>query len=223
MAEEFLNRLDQIEEKIEGLGETLKRMITILSSTTDLKSDIREAKDDILEAISTSQKAAEGPAGISKDEVHNIIVEELDSFSKRLDGRFKSISAELVSSIEEVAASIPQQVPQATAAVQVDSKTEPAVPSTSSIPADRSIKVADELQGILDSLKMGCVAGDVLDKMNDAKENITKIVPSDPIMVKIDKWAAIVKSYNLRHELQARDILKIKNELREEIPKYGLT
>ncbi len=223
MAEEFLNRLDQIEEKIEGLGETLKRMITILSSTTDIKSDIREAKDEILEAISTSQKPAEGPTGISKDEIHSVVAEELDGFSKRLDERFKSVSAELVSSVEEMIASIPRQVPQAAPAAQAGSQVESAVPATSSIPADRSIKIADELQRIVDSLKMGCVAGDVLDTMTEAKENITKIVPSDPIMVKIDKWAAIVKSYNLRHELQARDILKIKNELREEIPKYGLT
>jgi hypothetical protein len=223
MAEEFLNRLDQIEEKIEGLGETLKRMITILSSTTDIKSDIREAKDDILEAVSTAQKPAESPAGISQDEVRSIVSEELDRFSKTLDDRFKSISDKLVSSVEEMAASMPQQVPQAAPAVQAGSQADSAVPSTSSIPSDRSVKVADELQRILDSLKMGCVAGDVLDTMTEVKENIMKIVPSDPIMVKIDKWAAIVKSYNLRHELQARDILKIKNELREEIPKYGLT
>ncbi|TFG14453.1 hypothetical protein EU537_03270 [Candidatus Thorarchaeota archaeon] len=223
MAEEFLNRLDQIEEKIEGLGETLKRMITILSSTTDIKSDVRAAKDDILEAISTSQTTAEGFAGISQDEVRSIVTEELESFSKRLDERFQTISDKMVSSFEEMIASVPQQAPKTTAAVQASPQGEATVPSTSSIPGDRSIKVADELQRILDSLKMGCVAGDVLDTMTEAKENIMKIVPSDPIMVKIDKWAAIVKSYNLRHELQARDILKIKNELREEIPKYGLS
>jgi hypothetical protein len=82
------------------------------------------------------------------------------------------------------------------------------------------MKVADELQKILDSMKMGCVAGDVLDVMGEAKAEIMKIVPSDPIMVGIDKWAGIVAGYPKRNELQARDILKIKKALRKEIPKY---
>ena len=56
--------------------------------------------------------------------------------------------------------------------------------------------------------------------MNDAKVEIMKIVPSDPIMVKIDKWAGLVGNYSKRHELQAKDILKLKKDLREEIPKY---
>ena len=67
---------------------------------------------------------------------------------------------------------------------------------------------------------MGCKAGDVLDVMTDAKSEITKVVPSDPVMVKIDKWAGIVNTYSLRHELQAKDILKLKKDLKEEIPKY---
>ena len=56
--------------------------------------------------------------------------------------------------------------------------------------------------------------------MNQSKEEIMKIVPSDPIMVKIDKWAGIVNTYSLRHELQAKDILKLKKDLKDEIPRY---
>ena len=91
---------------------------------------------------------------------------------------------------------------------------------SSAVSPDRAMQVADQLERILDSLKMGCKAGDVLDVMTDAKSEITKVVPSDPVMVKIDKWAGIVNTYSLRHELQAKDILKLKKDLKEEIPKY---
>ena len=47
-----------------------------------------------------------------------------------------------------------------------------------------------------------------------------KIVPSDPIMVKMDRWIGTVSAYPKRHELQARDILKLKKDLKTEIPKY---
>ncbi len=67
---------------------------------------------------------------------------------------------------------------------------------------------------------MGCVAGKVLDIMSEAKAEIEKIVPSDPIMVKMDKWAGTVSNYPKRKELQARDILKIKKDIKGEIPKY---
>jgi hypothetical protein len=96
----------------------------------------------------------------------------------------------------------------------------PAEPAVVSISADRAMKVADQLELILKSLKMGCVAGNVLDTMTEAKAEIMKIVPSDPIMVKMDKWAGTVSAYPKRKELQARDILKLKKDLKAEIPKY---
>ena len=64
------------------------------------------------------------------------------------------------------------------------------------------------------------MAGKVLDKMSEARAEIEKIVPSDPIMVKMDKWAGTVSNYPKRKELQARDILKIKKDIKVEIPKY---
>ena len=81
------------------------------------------------------------------------------------------------------------------------------------------MKIADQLDVILKSLKMGCKAGPVLEIMNDAKAEIMKIVPSDPIMISIDKWVGVVNSYSLRHELQAKDILKLKKGLKAEISK----
>ena len=89
------------------------------------------------------------------------------------------------------------------------------------ISATKSMKIAEYLQTILESLKMGCKSGDVLEAIADAKDNIGKIVESDPITVKIDKWASEVSKTPKRKELQARDILKIKKELREEIDKYS--
>ena len=90
----------------------------------------------------------------------------------------------------------------------------------SSIPADRAMQIADHLQTIIKSLKMGCKAGPVLEVMAESREAITKIVPSDPIMVHIDRWASVVGGYQKRKELQARDILKLKKEIKTEIPKY---
>jgi hypothetical protein len=36
----------------------------------------------------------------------------------------------------------------------------------------------------------------------------------------MDKWAGVVSAYPKRKELQARDILKLKKDLKAEIPKY---
>jgi hypothetical protein len=82
------------------------------------------------------------------------------------------------------------------------------------------MQIADQLDYVIKSLKMGCKAGAVLDVMAEAKAAITKIVPSDPIMVHIDRWAGVVSGYQKRKELQARDILKLKKEIKAEIPKY---
>jgi hypothetical protein len=80
--------------------------------------------------------------------------------------------------------------------------------------------IAAQLEAIVATLKMGCKAGTVLDQMASSKAEIIKIVPSDPIMVKIDKWNGIVAAVPRRKELQARDILKIKKEMKKEIKRY---
>ena len=69
---------------------------------------------------------------------------------------------------------------------------------------------------------MGCIAGDVLDALAESKAAIMKIVPSDPIMVHIDRWASIVGGYQKRKEIQARDIIQLKKEIKAEISKYKL-
>ncbi len=83
-----------------------------------------------------------------------------------------------------------------------------------------SMQIAAQLEAIVATLKMGCKAGTVLDQIASSKAEIIKIVPSDPIMVKIDKWNGIVAAVPRRKELQARDILKIKKEMKKEIKRY---
>ena len=64
MAEQFLSRLNKMEDSINQLGETLKRMITILGTVTEIKSEVRTAKDEIIQALANSPSAA--PAAPSR-------------------------------------------------------------------------------------------------------------------------------------------------------------
>lgn len=231
MAEQFLSRLNKMEESINQLGETLKRMITILGTVTEIKSEIRTAKDEILHAIA-NQPTPSTPVD-NTDELAKMVVQEVGTVRvfvqesmEKLKIDMSSILGEMVESISAMAEAptpapvtyTPQAAPQATPAPAPVHET-PVYESTS-IPADRAMKVADQLEKILGSLKMGCVSGDVLEVMIEAKAEIMKIVPSDPIMVKIDKWSGMVGSYPKRNELQARDVVKLKKDLKDEIPKY---
>ncbi|MFW9907275.1 MAG: hypothetical protein ACFFEF_01760 [Candidatus Thorarchaeota archaeon] len=237
MAEEFLNRLNKLEKKVDGLGETLMRMITILGNVTELKSDIRIVKEELLDSIkSIPQPSAagigvtkqdlvdimsnlpSGGGGLSTDDVSHIMKAELGSILEQLLGAIYELKDEFDAQLQGISMVAPE-MPVRGAATQV-ADSAPAVSASSTLSPDRSMKVADQLDIILDSLKMGCKAGDVLDVMAGSKDEIMKIVPSDQIMVKIDKWAGIVSTYSKRHELQAKDILKLKKELKEEIQKY---
>ena len=237
MAEEFLNRLEKIEESINQLGETLKRMITILGTVTEIKSEVRTAKEEILQAISSSAPAASGSAPAEDNrELARMVVEEVGAIRVFVQQSMESLKTDVMDMIAE----IPTPAPVAAAPPPSPAPAQPAptptptpapaparapAPSaaaamTSSLPADRAMKVAAQLENILASMKMGCKAGEVMDAMNEAKGEISRIVESDPITVKIDGWMGIVSGYPKRHELQARDILKLKKDLRDEIPKY---
>ena len=48
MAEQFLSRLGEIEKSIGSLGETLKRMITILGAVSEIKSELKVTKDEMM-------------------------------------------------------------------------------------------------------------------------------------------------------------------------------
>ncbi|MCF2136419.1 MAG: hypothetical protein K9W43_04180 [Candidatus Thorarchaeota archaeon] len=261
MAEQFLSRLNEIEKKVEALGETLKRMITILTTVTEIKteltvsreqilkaiqsqsvpeaslseelaqlvvSEVRAAKDEILSLRSDVQPSG-GSGGADTDQLAEMIKTEIGFLGKFLGEQidaFKEEVQEMIKSMPPAPVSPPPTVEASSAApVASAPTTPPATPAAasaapSSLPLDRAMKVADQLDRIIASMKMGCVAGDVLEVMADAKSEIMKITPSDPIMVKIDKWVGVVASYSKRHQLQARDILKLKKEIREELPKY---
>jgi len=244
MAEQFLSRLTKIEESINQLGETLKRMITILGTVTEIKSEVRGAKDEIIAALSKTTKAA--PENDNQEALANMVVQEVGAIRVFVQQSMENLRNEVKKIIENMpmptAAPTPQPAPTPVsrpaptptpppvtpAPVETPAPTPTPVPEPTpepsmapqSITADRAMQIAQQLQLIVKSLKMGCIAGDVLDTMAEAKAAITKIVPSDPIMVYIDRWASVVGGYQKRKELQARDILQLKKEIKAEIPKY---
>jgi len=233
MAEQFLNRLNKMDESIHQLGETLKRMITILGTVTEIKSEVRAAKEEIIRALA-SKPAAAPMERDHTDELAKMVVQEVGDVRVFVQQSVESLKNDMVELLQVMIANVQK--------VQITAPSAPSRPSasaaprhapapvyeesedqvSSSLPADRSMKIGDELTGILSSLKMGCVSGDVLDAMTLAKDSIMSTVPSDPIMVKIDKWIGLVSNYPRRNELQARDLVKMKKELKEEIQRYSL-
>ena len=231
MAEQFLGRLTKIEESINQLGETLKRMITILGTVTEIKSEVRVAKDEIIAALGKQRAAA--PAADNQEALAAMVVQEVGAVRVFVQEAVEQIRQEmhdLVKQIPAPAAPAPAPVAPTPAPKPEPAAAPPPTPAPapapapaaapSSVPADRAMQIADHLDSIIKSLKMGCKAGAVLDAMAEAKAAIDKIVPSDPIMVHIDRWAGVVGGYQKRKELQARDILKLKKEIKAEIPKY---
>ncbi|MHA2021218.1 MAG: hypothetical protein ACW96N_05855 [Candidatus Thorarchaeota archaeon] len=233
MAEQFLSRLKDIEKRIGALDDTLKRMVTILANMDEIRSDIRLTKDEILDAI----KAAPAPSsdsGGNLDHVAVLVKGQFDQIATFIGEALEAMKDDMVVAMKEIQAAAPPVVmaapaptpaPKAAAAPAAPAPeivvTPPApMPTTVTIPADKAMKIADELDNIIASLKMGCKAGDVIDQIDDSKANIQKIVESDPVMIKIDQWKGIVAAYPKRKELQARDILKIKKGIRAEVPKY---
>jgi hypothetical protein len=248
MAEQFLSRLNKMEESINQLGETLKRMITILSTVTEIKSEVRTAKDEILQALARMPSATPSAAAPidNTDEYAKMVIQEVGSVRVFVQESIESLKKDMMGLLSEMFTAFEETFstppPAAPAPVSVPTPAPTPIPEptptpaptpapeaipeelavefSSSISPDRAMKIADQLDNILYSLKMGCIAGDVLDTMSEAKAEIMNIVPSDPIMVKMDKWAGTVSAYPKRKELQARDILKLKKDLKTEIPKY---
>ncbi len=244
MAEEFVNRLKQIEQKVDALGGTLKRMITILTSVTEMKSQLSVFKDEIINAVNSQTPFV--PTTDTTEEITKLVKEEIAAAEKRLRAEIEQQMATLKGEIANLFSEMTQNIqtaqvqqpfapieataespgaPEASAAPESSQaplapSTDVPVPQTSSLPPDKSMKVADELDVILKSLRMGCKAGDVLETMAEAKMNITKFVSSDPIMIKIDKWVGLVSSYPKRNELKAKDVMSLKKEIRAEIAKY---
>jgi hypothetical protein len=241
MAEQFLSRLTKIEDSINQLGETLKRMITILGTVTEIKSEVRVAKEEIISALGNQTQAA--PMPDNQEALASMVVQEVGAirvFVQESMERLRNEMVELIAEMPALAPAAPAPAPVAptpaptpppvktpapapptepTPAPTPDPASAPRV-SPSSIPADRAMQIADHLNSIVKSLKMGCKAGDVLEVMAESKAAITNIVPSDPIMVHIDRWASVVGGYEKRKEIQARDIIQMKKEIKAEIPKY---
>ncbi|KXH73277.1 MAG: hypothetical protein AM326_00580 [Candidatus Thorarchaeota archaeon SMTZ-45] len=234
MAEQFLSRLQDIEKSIGALDDTLKRMVTILANMDEIRSDIRLTRDELLDAIKSVQ-APTADTGGSLDHVADLVKGQFDQIATFIGQAIEALKEDMLGAMMELQdsppivaaapaptpASMPATSPAAPAPDPEVVVTQPAaMPTTVPIPADKAMKIADELDNIVASLKMGCKAGDVIDQIDDSKANIAKIVESDPVMIKIDQWKGIVAAYPKRKELQARDILKIKKGIRAEVPKY---
>jgi hypothetical protein len=242
MAEQFIARLTKIEESINQLGETLKRMITILGRVSEIKSEVRVSKEEIIGALGNQPEAA--PAADNSEALASMVVQEVGAIRVFVQESMETLRNEMTQMIENhknaitqviekmpapapapVATPAPAPTPAPAQAPAPSPQPAPApspaaAMAASSLPADRAMQIAGQLNSVIKSLKMGCKAGDVLDAMGEAKDAIMKIVPSDPIMVHIDRWAGVVGGYQKRKELQARDILKLKKEIKAEIPKY---
>jgi hypothetical protein len=230
LAEQFLSRLQDIEKAIAGLDDTLKRMVTILANMDEIRSDIRLTKDELLEAIRATP-APSSDSGGELDHVAVLVKGQFDQIATFIGEAVEAMKDDIVDAMKRIQAAAPSTAvttsAPATPAAPVPAPepeivvTQPApTPATVTVPADKAMMIADELDSIIASLKMGCKAGDVLDQMDESKANILKVVESDPVMIKIDQWKGIVAAYPKRKELQARDILKIKKGIRAEIPKY---
>ncbi|MHA2601393.1 MAG: hypothetical protein AM324_004580 [Candidatus Thorarchaeota archaeon SMTZ1-83] len=231
MAEQFLNRLKDIEKSIGALDETLKRMITILGAMTEIRSDIRMAKDEILDAIKSAPKGGTGSSP-DMDEIAVLIKGQFDTIGKFINDAMESTRTDILAAMKQVpAAAAPAPAARPPPKTTPAPKPEPPAPeivvtpaaptpATVAIPADKAMRIADELDNIIVSLKMGCKAGEVLDQMEDSRAEILKVVETDPVLVQLDKWQGVVAGYEKRKELQARDILKLKKEIRKEVPKY---
>ncbi|MFW9808634.1 MAG: hypothetical protein ACFFE6_04545 [Candidatus Thorarchaeota archaeon] len=255
MAEQFLSRLTKIEESINQLGETLKRMITILGTVTEIKSEVRVSKEEIIAALGSQ---AEATGGDNQEALASMVVQEVGAIRVFVQESMETLRNEVTKIIENhrtemtkviesmpSPAAVPAAAPKPTpppapkatppptpvsiptpepAPPPEPEPTAPATPAVTepvgSLPADRAMQIAGHLDSVVKSLKMGCKAGSVLETLAEVKEAITKIVPSDPIMVHIDRWSGVVGGYPKRKELQARDILMIKKEIKAEIPKY---
>ena len=234
MAEQFLSRLTEIESSIASLGETLKRMVTLLSALNEIKSEVRIATEQIMTAIQTIPQA-QAQAGIQEKTIA-AIRGDLVNLSTSVNSTLDSFRQEIQTMVQNIPApaSAPTIAPAATPSpapapkpapppvpVQVaPAPVEAPIAAGGSVSPHAGMQIAAQLEAMVATLKMGCKAGVVLDQIASSKAEITKIVPSDPIMVKIDKWNGVVAAVPRRKELQARDILKIKKEMKKEIKRY---
>ncbi|MFX1265802.1 MAG: hypothetical protein ACFFH0_10520, partial [Promethearchaeota archaeon] len=167
MAEQFLNRLKDIEKSIGALDETLKRMITILGAMTEIRSDIRMAKEEILDAIKAAPEGGTGAAP-DMDEIAVLIKGQFDTIGKFINDAMESTRADIFAAMKQMPAPAapaarpaptpkpaPTPAPKPPAPEIVVTPAAPS-PATVTIPADKAMRIADELDNIVASLKMGC-------------------------------------------------------------------
>ncbi|MFW9846973.1 MAG: hypothetical protein ACFFD6_09510, partial [Candidatus Thorarchaeota archaeon] len=104
MAEQFLSRLQDIEKSIAALGETLKRMVTILATMDEIRSDIRLSKDEILDAI---KAAPASDSGGNLDHVADLVKGQFDQIGAFIDQDLEAMKQELLKAMQNIQVSAP--------------------------------------------------------------------------------------------------------------------
>ncbi|MFW9800756.1 MAG: hypothetical protein ACFFD9_09985, partial [Candidatus Thorarchaeota archaeon] len=158
MAEEFLKRLTGIEKSIAALDDTLKRMITILGAMTEIRSDIRMAKDELLDAVTKTSNTG-GESGVNMEEIAALIKGQFDTIGKFINDAIEGTRDDLFAALKEISAPAPA-VAARKAAAPAPKQTSPEVaaapqPTSVIVSADKAMKIANEIDKIIASLKMG--------------------------------------------------------------------
>jgi hypothetical protein len=109
MAEQFLGRLTKIEDSINQLGETLKRMITILGTVTEIKSEVRVAKDEIIAALEKQAQAA--PAADNQEALASMVVQEVGAIRVFVQESMEKLRNEMLEIIKEMPAPVAPAAP----------------------------------------------------------------------------------------------------------------
>ena len=218
MAEVFLQRLEHIENSIKDINDSMSRLVKLFSSFTEIKVDMEAFKNEIIERIErieskvASNVAGEG-TGISID---------LSAFEEKFEALNQKLEA-IEAKLEEISTSgVKPSAPVEGAPSEAETFAIPGSPTEGlAIPPDRAKPVVDILKGIIASMHFGVTSGELIDKMTEAKNDIMKYLPSDPVLVKIDQWVNMLMNTPKRNEVKAREIRLLKTEVNSEIERIG--
>ncbi len=218
MAEIFLKRLEHIETSIKDINDSMARLVKLFGAFTEIKVDMEAFKEEILARINEFEAkvgASEGGGAASVD---------LAGFEEKFDELAQKIDA-IAEKVEEILSSGAKSAAGAVEGAEGEKAETFAIPGSPTeglaIPPDRAKPVVDILRGVIAAMKFGVTSGELTEKMENAKAEIIKYLPSDPVLVKIDQWINILMKTPKRNEVKTRDIRFLKTEVNSEIERIG--
>ncbi len=217
MAEVFLKRLEHIETSIKDINESMARLVKLFGTFTELKVDMNAFKDEILARIEELEsKVASGEVQTSGEGGSvdlSEVYEKIDNLAQKLE----SIEEKLGEILSSGAKPAPVE-----GAEQTETFAIPGSPTEGlAIPPERAKPVVDILRGVIAAMKFGVTSGELMEKMEQAKTDIMKYLPSDPVLVKFDQWMNVLMKTPKRNEVKTRDIRFLKTEVNSEIERIG--